>query len=323
MRILYVTSTRIGDAVLASGVLAELLRRYPDARVTVAAGPAAAPLFRALPNLERLIAVGKKPYHRHWLELWAQVAPRRWDLVVDLRGSGLAYCLWARDRRVGRGKGDPERHAVREAADLLQLDPPPAPTVWLSDADRARAGALIPEGGPVLALGPAANWRGKQWRAQRFAELAHRLSGAAGPLAGARVAVLAAESEREQAQPVLQAIPAARRIDLVGAVDLPQAAACLGRCRLFVGNDSGLMHLAAAAGAPTLGLFGPSRHQRYRPWSQHSAYVRTPESLAELTGSPDYDHRTTDTLMDGLSVEAVERAARDLLDATAAAESGG
>jgi ADP-heptose:LPS heptosyltransferase len=175
----------------------------------------------------------------------------------------------------------------------------------------------VPDGPPVLALGPAANWRGKQWRAARFAALAERLTAPDGPLPDARVAVFAAAAERDQAQPVLDAIPAARRIDLVGGVDLPQAAACLARCRLFVGNDSGLMHLAAAAGAPTLGLFGPSDERRYRPWSPRAAYVRTPESRDALFATPGFDHRTTDTLMDGLTVDAVDRAARDLLARTA------
>lgn len=313
MRILFVTSTRIGDAVLSTGVLAELLRRHPGARVTVAAGPVAAPLFRHVPGLERLIPIAKRSHHRHWLDLWRRVCLRRWDLVVDLRASGLAYCLLARERRVIGRKVDDARHRVEELAALFGFDPPPAPTVWLSAAERARAAELIPGEEPVLAIGPAANWRGKQWRAERFAELVHRLTAADGPLPGARVAVFAAASEREQARPLLESVPADRRIDLVGGPGLLEVAACLERCRLFVGNDSGLMHIAAAAGAPTLGLFGPSPHERYRPWSSKSAYVRTPEGNMELKSAPGFDHRTTDTLMDGLTVDAVEAAARRLL----------
>ena len=54
-------------------------------------------------------------------------------------------------------------------------------------------------------------------------------------------------------------------IDLVGRFDLPEVAACLERSALFIGNDSGLMHLAAAAGAPTIGLFGPTDAATYAP----------------------------------------------------------
>ena len=89
MRILFITATRVGDAVLSSGILAELGRRYPEARFTVACGPAAAPLFRGHARLDRLIVVRKKSRGRHWLDLWRQVALKRWDLVVDLRRSAL------------------------------------------------------------------------------------------------------------------------------------------------------------------------------------------------------------------------------------------
>jgi heptosyltransferase III len=134
-----------------------------------------------------------------------------------------------------------------------------------------------------------------------------------GPLPGARVVVLAAAHERPQAAPVLDALPAARRIDLVGRVDLLTASAVLRRAALFVGNDSGLMHLAAASGTPTLGLFGPSPAARYAPWGPRAAIAATSLSPAQLLG-PGFDHRTTDTLMDSLSVEAVEAAARGLIE---------
>jgi ADP-heptose:LPS heptosyltransferase len=162
----------------------------------------------------------------------------------------------------------------------------------------------------VLAIGPAANWRGKQWRAERFAELAARLTAPGGILPGARLAVMAAAHEREQAEPLLRRFPDA--LDLVGRLDLLTAASVLRRAALFVGNDTGLMHIAAAAGAPTLGLFGPSLEQQYGPWGERTGIARTTLSHAELTGAPGFDHRTTGTLMDTLTVDMAEAAARRL-----------
>lgn len=312
MRILFVTSTRIGDAVLSSGVLGYLLDRYPGARVTLVVGEAAAPLFEAVPSLERIVAVRKRRWKRHWLALWADAVGRRWDLVVDLRGSALAYLVPARRRTVLRPGGQPEEHRVRELARLFALRQPPAPRVWLAEAHRAMAARFVPEGGPVLAVGPAANWPGKQWRGERFAALAERLTGPDGILAGARIAVLADGHERAQARPLLESVAPERRIDLVGAVDLPTAAACLERCALFVGNDSGLMHLAAAAGTPTLGLFGPSRDSRYSPWGAKAAAVRTPESFEELNAARARGGEPGEMLMDGLTVEAASEAAEAL-----------
>ena len=317
MRILFVTATRIGDAVLSTGLLAYLTEKYPGARLTVAAGPVAAPLFEAVPGLERLVVIKKRRWSAHWLPLYCAVAPRRWGLVVDLRGSALAWLLCARNRKV-MAKGDASEHRVRQLARLFDLDPPPAPRLWIAPRHVQAASALIPRGYPVLAIGPAANWRGKQWRAERFAELSLRLTGAEGPLAGFRVAVFAAQHERDQAEPLLQAMPSDRCIDLVGKTDLLTAAAALQRCAMFIGNDTGLMHIAAACGTPTLGLFGPSPVSQYAPWGRNTAFVCSADPRKAMFG-PGFDHRTTDTLMDGLSIDAAETAARRLWRSVASA----
>ncbi|HEV2186434.1 MAG TPA: glycosyltransferase family 9 protein [Stellaceae bacterium] len=319
MDILFVTATRIGDAVLSTGILGYLIERYPAARLTIAAGPVAAPLFEAVPRLERLIVISKQRFALHWLGLYRTIVGRRWDLVVDLRGSTLAWLLRAGERRV-MAKGDKHENRVRQLARLFDLDSPPSPRLWLTPAHERAAEALIPAGTPVLAIGPASNWRGKQWRAERFAELAGQLTAPRGILAGARVAVMAAAHERGQAEPLLSAIPGERVIDLIGHADLLTASAALRRAALFIGNDTGLMHIAAASGVPTLGLFGPSPIDQYAPWGPLTAVVRTADPPETMF--PDgFDHRTTDTLMDSLSVEAVQEAAHLLWQRVADSQS--
>ena len=91
MRILFVTANRVGDAILTTGVLDHLIRQHPHCRVTVACGPPAEGVFTRMPNLERLLVFAKRPWRTHWLGLWREVAFTRWDLVVDLRGSALAW----------------------------------------------------------------------------------------------------------------------------------------------------------------------------------------------------------------------------------------
>ena len=298
MRILFVTSTRIGDAVLSTGALERLRQLHPDARFTVACGAVAEGVFTRMPQLERLIALEKRSLARHWLGLWRQVAGARWDLVVDLRGSALAWALRARRRAVMRG-GRRSGHRLHHIAEALGLHPPPSPVAWFDAADAARAAALLP-GGNWLALGPTANWRTKTWPAERFVALARQLTAPGGALPGARLAILGGPGaqERAMAAPVLAAFPDA--VDLVGTLALPEAAAVLARAALFIGNDSGLMHLAAAAGAPTLGLFGPTPASEYGPVGRLARAV-----LAE--GPPGA------APMEALSVAAVAEAVAELL----------
>lgn len=315
-RLLFVTSTRIGDAVLSTGLLGHLIERMDGPRVTVACGPLAAPLFEGVPNLERIIAMPKQRRGGHWWHLWRQTAATPWDTVVDLRRSALAYLLPLVRRRLVLGRVADDRHRVQANASVIGLaDRPPAPRLWTLPEHEARAEALLGAAKtPVLAIGPTANWRAKTWAAENFATLIDRLTAPDGPLPGARVAVFGGPGEDAQARPVLDAVPADRRIDLVGGVDLLTAYACLRRCALYVGNDSALMHLAATAGTPTVGLFGPSREDHFGPWGVRATHVRTAIPRAALM-PPGVDLRDSPSLMDSLSVDSAEAAARRLLEA--------
>ena len=314
MRILFVTWTRIGDAVLSTGVLGYLIERHPGARITIACGPAAAPLFAHVPGVERIVTMEKTRGRGHWLRLWRASALRWWHLVVDLRSSALAYLVPAGRRLVYR-RDDGPVHRVAALGALVDAAEPPAPRLWLTPAHEAAAARLLPAADrPLLALGPGAGWRAKRWRGERFAALAQRLTAPGGTMPGAGVAVLGDEGDRPGTRSLVESLPGC--IDLVGAVDLLTAAALLRRCSLFIGNDSGLMHIAAAVGAPTLGLFGPSREAHYAPWGPRAAAVRTAASYDELVGAPGYDHRTADTLMDTLTVEMAEEGAHALRETT-------
>lgn len=295
MRVLFVTSNRLGDAVLSTGLLDHLLHAYPEARFTVACGPVAEGVFARMPRRERTIVLRKKPYGRHWLPLWAATVTTRWDLVVDIRGSALAWLVPARRRAVMRRSTG---HKTVQLAAVLGLDPPPLPVAWTASEDDARAIALLPPGRPLVALAPTANWGPKVWPADRFAALFAALHT---ELPGDPVPVVLAgpgEVECRMAAPLLEALPDA--IDLTGRLSLPEVSAVLRRATLFVGNDSGLMHMAAAAGAPTLGLFGPTDASQYSPAS--------PRARAVLADGD---------AMDTLPVSHVLAAVRDLLDKAA------
>lgn len=305
------TATRIGDAVLSTGLLAHLLKRLPGAEVTIACGAPARSLFAEIPGLARVIVLNKRRIAGHWFAMWAELARSRWDMAVDLRGSLLTHFLWRQAALVDRS-AHPELHRVEELGRLAGIAPPD-PVLWLSDAHRAAASNLVPDDRPVLAIGPAANWPAKTWPIDRYVALMTRLTAPGAPLAGARVLVAAAPEERAQIAPLLQAIAPADLIDLTRGADLLAIAACLARARLYVGNDSGLMHLAAAAGAPTLGLFGPSSDRRYRPWGAHAEFLRTPEPVAELMTRARRGDLGPGALMASLDLDAVEAAAVALL----------
>ena len=304
--VLFITSSRIGDAVLSSGLLKYLHDSYPDAKVTICCGPLAVSLFEGYPNLGEIIFVKKQKYNKHWFDVWRQVVGTQFDIVIDLRNSAVSRLVRSKKRYIYGSYVDKSAHKVIQNASIMKLEKSPSPYLWFTEKQKGAASNLIPSGNPVLAVGPTANWIGKTWSSDRFIEVIKWLTKDSGLLPNARVAVFAAPNEEEDAYKVLFSIPKDRQIDLIAKVDPGTAAACLRLCDFYIGNDSGIMHCAAAVGIPTFGLFGPSYPNIYAPWGRDSFYASTPETIDELIDYEGYRSKTCQSLMGSLSVEAVK-----------------
>lgn len=304
--ILFITSSRIGDAVLSSGLLNYMVQHYPEGKVTIACGPLAVSLFEGVPNLEEIIPLKKQKHNKHWIELWKKVVGKKWDLVVDLRDSAVSRLIRAKERHVFGKRISKDLHKVQQNAAVMDLAEIPDPKLWFTDEQISKAQALIADGDFVLGVGPTANWIGKTWPEDRFVDVIDFLTQKGGMMDGARVAVFAAPGEEEVAKKVLASIPKERAIDVIAKTSPGEAAAALSRCNFYLGNDSGLMHCAAASGVPTLGLFGPSYPHIYAPWGEHTDFVQTPESFDELIDFEGYSPQTCGCLMETLSVDAVK-----------------
>lgn len=309
MKILFITATYLGDGILTTGALDYFIKLYPDAEITVACGPVVAGIFAACPNVKKVIAMKKEPYAGHWLKLARETFGQRWDIIVDLRNSLLSRLMRA-DKKYIWGAADPKKHKVEQIADVLGgIRPPPAPRLWFDAATLEKADRIAPPGGPILAIGPAANWPGKEWPAENYISLVRKLTADDGILPGARLAVLAAPGEELRAWPVLNAVPKERQIDVIAKGPPLLSAAVLRRAALYVGNDSGITHAAAAAGAPTLSLFGYGWPEIYRPWGEKCAYVTTPETPEQLMQGHAAPGEVKTSLMASLTVTAAHEAA--------------
>lgn len=273
-KVLFVTSNRIGDCVISSGVIREISRQVPGAGITVACGRPPAPFFRSAPGVERVIILDKKKAAGHWIDLWRQVVGTHWALVIDIRGSALSYLLQADRRVVYNRTHETGLPKVEMVSRLMGAPAFLEPELFIDDQARAEAAAVIDPAlsaapGPIIALAPIAHQPGKSWPADRWGELVEKLK-AEPRFAGWRFMPVGGPGDRPPATPALEAAgPLA--IDFVGKGDILASAAAIDRATLFVGNDSGLMHVAAAAGKPTLGLFGPTEWWLYGPRGPRTA----------------------------------------------------
>jgi ADP-heptose:LPS heptosyltransferase len=309
--ILFFAPSDLEDAIMASGVFKRLHDEIDNASFTVVAGEAAAALYRDAPKREATIVD-----EGHGLALWSRLRRRRWGLILDAAGRRLSGTLPAK-RKMRASDLEPQPgHKVVQAARLLKLgDDPPAPYIFTSDKTLARAAELLGDGGPLLALAPGAPWIGRAWPVERFVRLAAQLLETP-ELAGGRLLVVGDAEDRPRAETLRRTIVRDRWIDLTGERDPLVVHACLQRARLFVGGATPFSHLAAAAGAPALALFGPDDEAVSGPWGAKARVLRGPRSAQAIRALDPHLDQPVCHMLD-LSVESAMAAAQELLDASA------
>jgi ADP-heptose:LPS heptosyltransferase len=321
--VLFIAPNDVSEAVLASGLLKKLHDEAPNPRFTIVANRKVAPLFADMPKVEQLVVSDRRHSGRRWLGFFGPWRARRWALVVDLQGGVIAGRLRPKGKPLRRLSDDEPTHKLIEAARLMRLeDEPPAPFVFAGEEAEKRAAALTAGDGPILAVAASAEWVGKAWPVERFAEVVRRLRSVGGPLAGGRLMLLGDKADVHQVDTVRSAAARDLVIDLIGRADLVTSFAALKRARLFIGNDNGYSQLAAAAGVPTLVLFGPSDDRIWRPWGENVRVVRGARTFEELRK---IDHALSAQVrhMIDLSSDSVMSAAEALLEETAPNQASG
>jgi len=271
--ILLITLSNIGDALMTTPVMEALHRQYPQAIMDNVTDARASALFEHCPYRGEIILK-----HKGWrgtLALVKRLRTTRYDLVVDLRTDGLTLLLRARRRLTRRGSRAAGPHAVERhfgvIRDSMQLTDIPSQRVWLTDSQRTftrQELAGLP-GKNWLALGPGARWAPKCWSPENYITLADRLTESFDA-----VILLGSKNDMAASQRISDKL-ALPLCNLAGRTDLLQTAAILEQAQLFIGSDSGLGHLAAASGIPTVTIFGPGDPRRYHPWHPQARWIQS------------------------------------------------
>jgi lipopolysaccharide export system permease protein len=303
--VLFVAPADLGETVLATGALTHVLREG-DA-LTVLAGPEAGALFRAAPVARLAMPERGGP-------LWAlasRIAGKHFDTAIDARGGWIGKLAPAA-RRAALEPAATLRHRVEDWSEALAAPSPLAPKLWLDAAARDAAASAAGEAKQILVLAPGGANATKRWPAECFAAVARRL--ATGPMTGAVILVVsAAARDGDVAREIVSSLDAdglAAR-DVGAALDLLGAAALMERATFVLGNDNALTHVAAAMGAPTLTLFGPTDERVRAPYGPRGRTLRG-RSLEDLAAAGALD---AGRAMEDVSIDAVEGAALDLLHA--------
>jgi heptosyltransferase-3 len=286
--ILVIKLRHIGDVLLATPVFRTLRQAYPQAKLTALLNRGTEAVLGHHPDLDEIVLVERGAMTAQ-LRFLRDLRRKRYDCVVDLTdGDRSAFMSLATGAgtRVGfnaehRWRGLLYTHVATPLPDeahrveydlttvrALGLTPATSrPDLYLSADEELAANRVVEElsgshdgSSKLIMIQPGARYPLKVWPGERFAELADRLDRAVPCrilLGGDSREREAVEAVREQAQ--------CRLAVVAGRLSLLEFAALLKQCDLFIGNDGGAMHLAAAVGTPIVALFGPTYPQRWGP----------------------------------------------------------
>jgi heptosyltransferase-2 len=304
MKILVRAPNWVGDAVMAIPSLEAIRRKFANADIAILARPAVAGLYQGQPFADRILGYENSTRHRGWSgrEILARELRReRFDLAVLLQNAfEAAWLAWragiperigyARD---GRGPlltkpiqvpraGETPRHESHYYLELIRRagwieSRGGIVSIQLRIAGAARKAAEdsllqagVRSGAWRCAIAPGASYgAAKCWPPERFAALADRLISEC----GADVILFGTSGEKEMAARICSTMKG-RAISLVGQTSMRDLSALFSACSLFIGNDSGAMHVAAAAGLPVIGIFGSTDPEGTAPVTPQSTLIR-------------------------------------------------
>jgi heptosyltransferase-2 len=326
----------VGDAIMALPALRAVRRRFSDAEITILARPYVAAIYKNQQVCDNMMFVDDNK------DILGELRAQKFDLALLFQNAfQAAWIAWRAGipERIGYARdgrsplltkalpvpklGEIPVHEQYYYLELLRragwLDTLPNESfikLNVSEEDRRRAEEFLLSSGVGpdgfrIAIGAGASYgSAKCWPPDRFAELANRLQ----VQSGAEVILFGTSSEA----PVSSAIAAGMRrspIDLTGKTPISDLPALLSRCHLFIGNDSGAMHVAAAVGLPVVAVFGPTDPFGTAPVTPRCSIVQEKPycSPCFLRRCPT-DHRC----MTRVTPDAVEVAARQWISSMGA-----
>ncbi len=301
-RIAVIKLDHIGDVILSIPALANLRAHFPLAHIVMAVNSSSESIARRIRYVDEVLCYDAHFFDRsgsrkmfdlaRGMRFARDMKKRDFDLIVELRGSfaSVFFALIGKSRyridrgtylimrKLGRIPSSSEHEAevnldMLARAGLLTLSR--EMSLDLTQADLDSADSLLreydksPPFSPIIVIHPGSPAHLKRWPAERYALLAHQLL----EKYNARIVLIGGKGEEQIAQSIASAING-QAIDLSGRTTLGQLTAVLQKAELFIGNDSGPMHLASACGTKVIGLFGPTSPQRFGPYGDHCAALR-------------------------------------------------
>lgn len=330
-RILLTRMKFIGDVVLTTPIIRSVRNAFPRAYIAYMGEKNAVSLLEHNPHLDEIIPFdfSRPTIIEQPRVAWA-LKRRKFDLAIDLlnnpRSAFLTYATGAQVRvgaqRKGRGKlytiqvrddGKPKT-AVEFHNQFIRavgIEPTATrPEIFLTDDERREARIYLQwldcENNPldltrpIIGIHPGATWPAKRWLPERFGELADLLAAKL----HAQTIVTVGPNDNEAVEAMLK--HSFSNVKVLRNLPLRQLAAVLSHCAAYVANDNGTMHIAAALGVPTVGIFGPGEDNIWFPYRAEEGHIALRRDVPCHPCHLDFCNRSGDEYMQCMKLLTTE-----------------
>ncbi len=321
-KILFITLTNLGDIVLTTPVFSALAGLFPGAVIDVITGPPGEGIFKAASASGRVTVRTRRQSLGERIKEVVGIRREKYDLVVDLKASLMPLVAGARMSFPLFPARSFDGHMVDKHLGVIRklLRPAPAKPVFyvpVSERDKEFVAGIMGEeksrtlaDGPFITINPGAKSHLKRWPAEKYAELIKGLE----RIPGCRIFVAGGMEDKAIVKKILD-LSRARAVDLSGETSLGALYELIRRSDLFVTNDSGPLHIASAAGTPTLAIFGPSDERKYGPLAPFSVVV-SPNAVCRPCGKAQCSKGMNDGCISRVTAGEVLEAATGILKKT-------
>ena len=341
-RILLTRMKFIGDVVLTTPIIRSVRNAFPDAYIAYMGEKSAVSLLERNPHLNEIIPFDfSKPTLIEQSRVAWLLRRRKFDLAIDLfynprsalltrvtgaqvrvgaerKGRGKLYTIQVRDD--GKSKTAIEFH--NQFIRTVGIEPTSNRTeIFLTDDEKREARIYLQwlgyENNPldmtkkIVGIHPGATWPAKRWLPERFAELADMIAAKL----GAQIILTAGPNDNEVIEVVMKHSFA--NVKVIKGLPLRQLAAIISLCSAYVANDNGTMHISAAVGTPTVGIFGPGEENIWFPYSGDEGHTALRRDVPCHPCHLDFCNRESDGFMECMKLlgvkdvfDAVERATK-------------
>lgn len=313
MKLLFITLSNTGDAILTLPVLGVLLRSFPKSEVTVLAGPRVKSVFEADPRIKELFVYDKRSRISEKLSLIKQLRARRFDIAIDLRNSMIPFFVAAKRNptlfsKTPKGVSHKKQVHLSRISSLGFKTKDASFEVYIGAGEQDFVDRIINQAGKdYIVVAPGARSHIKRWKKEGFADVCRRVADEL----GMKIIMLGDEDDAKITGEIKSLITE-KILDLAGKTTIRQAAAVLKSAKCLLTNDSALLHLGCNVGVPVVAIFGPTDPRKYGPTGKYDIVVRqnmkcSPCEKAQCKiGSL--------ACMNTLSVDVVYNAVRNILE---------